>query len=191
MGLHVQQQVVFVLGLLAAHGTLELGIDAALEPDVPAEAVQPGVRVAAPGARVRRGRRRVGECRPPALHVPAATAAAAAVDPHPVGRGTCGGEHNVGTIKKQRKKHPFRWPATRRFGRQNVRYTFPPPRGEDGLTKGYGHLSPSRLPTTVASCGKFLPDAAEFLNESNFQTKKKKLNRHGGSRHQFKQKIIM
>lgn len=52
MGLHVQQEVVLVLGLLVAHGTLELRVDAALEPHVPAEAVQTGVRVAAPGARV-------------------------------------------------------------------------------------------------------------------------------------------
>lgn len=53
MGLHVQQEVVLVLGLLVAHGTLKLRVDAALEPDVSAEAVQTGVRVAAPGARVR------------------------------------------------------------------------------------------------------------------------------------------
>lgn len=53
MRLHVQQQVVLVLGLLVAHGTLELRVDAALEPDVPAEAVKTRVRVAAPGAGVR------------------------------------------------------------------------------------------------------------------------------------------
>jgi len=54
VGLHVQQQVVLVLGLFVAYGTLELRIDAALESDVPAEAVESRVRVAAPGARVHR-----------------------------------------------------------------------------------------------------------------------------------------
>lgn len=52
----MQQQVVLVLGLFVAHGTLELWVDAALEPDVPGQAVQSGVRVAAPGASVQRGR---------------------------------------------------------------------------------------------------------------------------------------
>jgi len=56
MGLHVQQQVVLVLGLLVAHRTLELRVDAALEPDVSAQAVKSRVRVAAPGAGVRRRR---------------------------------------------------------------------------------------------------------------------------------------
>lgn len=51
---HVQQQVVLVFGLFVAHGTLEFGVDAALEPHVPTQAVQPRVRVAAPGAGVRR-----------------------------------------------------------------------------------------------------------------------------------------
>jgi len=54
VGLHVQQQVVFVLGLFVAYGTLELRIDATLETDVPAEAVESRVRVAAPGAGVHR-----------------------------------------------------------------------------------------------------------------------------------------
>lgn len=62
----MQHEVVLVFGLLVANGTLELGLDAALEAQVPVEAVRPGVRVAAPGARVRaallhqrrRGRRR-------------------------------------------------------------------------------------------------------------------------------------
>lgn len=54
VGLHVQQQVVFVLGLFVAYGTLELRIDATLETDVPAEAVESCVRVTAPGAGVHR-----------------------------------------------------------------------------------------------------------------------------------------
>lgn len=62
----MQHEVVLVFGLLVANGTLKLGLDAALEAQVPVEAVRPGVRVAAPGARVRaallhqrrRGRRR-------------------------------------------------------------------------------------------------------------------------------------
>lgn len=166
MGLHVQQQVVFVLGLLAAHGTLELGIDAALEPDVPAEAVQPGVRIAAPGARVRRGRRRIGECRPAALRVPAA-----AVDPHPVGRGTCRGKHSVGTIKNNKRnirfvgrqheaKRALLHVTAARRGRTDQRIRSPLPHP---LATGRGFL------------WEVLPDAAEFSIESNFRTKKKKL----------------
>jgi len=54
VGLHVQQQVVFMLGLFVAYGTLELRIDATLESDVPAEAVESRVRVAAPSAGVHR-----------------------------------------------------------------------------------------------------------------------------------------
>jgi len=52
VGLHVQQQVVLVLGLFVAYGTLELRINATLESDVPAEAVKSRVRVAAPSAGV-------------------------------------------------------------------------------------------------------------------------------------------
>jgi hypothetical protein len=66
VGAHMQHEVVLVFGLLVANGTLELGLDAALEAQVPVEAVRPGVRVAAPRTRVRaallhqrrRGRRR-------------------------------------------------------------------------------------------------------------------------------------
>lgn len=67
--LHVQQQVVLVLGLFVAHGTFELWVDAALEPHVSAQAVQARVRVAATGASVRR-RRGGGRLREPSAAVP-------------------------------------------------------------------------------------------------------------------------
>jgi len=50
----VQQQVVLVFGLFVAYRTLKLRIDATLESDVPAEAVESRIRVAAPGAGVHR-----------------------------------------------------------------------------------------------------------------------------------------
>lgn len=53
VGAHVQHKVMLVLRLFVANRTFELRLDATLEPDVAVEAVRPGVRVAAPRARVR------------------------------------------------------------------------------------------------------------------------------------------
>ena len=43
MSSHMQDEVVFVFTLLMANGTLELGLHATLESNVPIKAVRPGI----------------------------------------------------------------------------------------------------------------------------------------------------
>lgn len=52
MRAHMQDEIMLMLAFLMAHRTLELRLHAALEPNVPIEAVRPSVRVSTPNTRV-------------------------------------------------------------------------------------------------------------------------------------------